>query len=496
MGLMDNNGELQAGLRVRTALGVLWKNISNSCQSLIDLVATAVLARLLVPEDFGVVTMSMIFVALAFTINELGLGAALIQRKDPTPGHLDSTFWSAALMGAGLLVTFTLLAPMLASFFRTPALEAVLPVLSLNFMVGSLGLVHRTLLEREMRFRHLARCDVAAAVGFGISSVGLALAGAGVWSIVAGKVIQRAIATGLYWVSYPWRPGFRFSWRHFRELMGFGANVMGDNMAAYLYTNVDYALVGRFLGSTALGLYGMAYRIVTLPLQKISIAVMSAVYPAFSRVQDDPPRMVRGYLTTITHLSIIIMPMLVGLMALAPELVTGIFGEHWRPAVRPLQIMVAAGLAKSIGAPVNSAFRACGRPDVALKVTLAALVLTIGCVAAGIPFGIAGVAAGISVSSVSAFMIAQLVLCRLLRFPMGHIIRSLLPSAWLSAAMLAILLAYRYIGGLYLSVSGLSLAASSIILGLAFYYCALRVGESGLYSELIGLLRSALQDKA
>ncbi len=496
MGLMDNNGELLTGLRVRTAWGILWKNISNGCQSILDFIATAMLARLLVPEDFGVVTMSMIFVTLAFTINELGLGAALIQRKDPTSGHLDSTFWSATLMGACLLVIFVLLAPMLASFFRTPALEAVLPILSLNFIVGSLGIVHRTLLEREMRFQHLAWCDVGAAIGFGVSSVGLALAGAGVWSIVVGKVLQRAIATCLYWISYSWWPGFRLSRQHFRELMGFGANVMGENMLAYLYTNVDYALVGRFLGSTALGLYGMAYRIVTMPLQKISIAVMTAVYPAFCRVQDDPHRMVRGYLTTLKHLSLIVMPLLVGLMALAPELVTGIFGDHWEPAVLPLQIMVAAGLAKSIGAPVNSVFKAFGRPDVALKVTLAALALTVVGVAAGIPYGIAGVAVGISLSSVTAFLVAQFTLCRLLVFPMEHIARALLPSTWLSAAMLALLLAYRYIGGLYLGVSGLSLAATSIILGGTFYYCALRVWESGLYSELMGLLRSALLNKA
>jgi len=494
--LTESLQELPSGLKMLAAWGALWKNISHGFQSVVDLIATAALARLLVPEDFGVFTMSMIFVMLAMAICDLGLGAALVQRKDPTPGHLDSTFWAAIVMGAVLLITLTLTAPLTAAFFRTPVLEDVLPVLSLIFVAGSVGVVHRTLLEKEMRFRSLARCEVAASLGFGVSSVGLALAGAGVWSIVAGRILQRVIATVLYWVSCPWKPGLSFSLKHLRELLAFGGNVMGENMAAFLYTNVDYALVGRFLGSTALGLYGMAYRIVTLPLQKISLSVMSAVYPAFCRIQDEPDRVARGYLSAIKHLSIMVAPMLIGLMALAPELVTGIFGDHWRPAVLPLQILVAAGLAKAIGAPANSVFKACGRPDMALKVTLAALALTLAGVAAGISFGISGVAVGISLSSVSAFMVAQYALCRLLNFPMRRVVRALLPAAWLSAVMLILLLAYRYTAGFYLNITGIPLAATSIVLGGAFYYGALRVGEASLYSELMGLLKGVLMGKA
>jgi len=493
---MENLGELPADLRFRTAWGVLWKNVSIGFQSIIELVATAVLARLLLPEDFGVVAMSMIFVIFALGIHEFGMSAALVQRKDPSPLHLDSTFWSAIVMSACLFVIFTLIAPTLAAFFRTPVLKNVIPILSLFFVAGTLGIVHRTVLVREMRFRDMARCEVAASIGYGVSSVGLALAGAGVWSLVAGRVLQSAVLTTLYWVYCPWRPKLRFSLRHFRELLAFGANVMGENMVSFLYTNVDYTLIGRFLGSTSLGLYSLAYKIVTMPMQKISISVMTAVYPAFCRIQDDPDRMVRGYLDIIKHLSIIVMPILIGLMALAPELVTGIFGDHWRAAVLPVQLLVAAGLAKSIGSPANSVFKACGRPDMGLKVTIAALGLTVAGVTAGIPYGISGVAVGISISAVASFIIVQLALSRLLAFPIRRVGLALFPSVWLSAAMLALLLAYRYLGGLYLGVSGLPLAATSIILGSAFYCGALRVGEHDLYNEFKALLKGAVVSKA
>jgi PST family polysaccharide transporter len=379
----------------------MWSGLSSAITTALRLIIMGLLAWLLEPEAFGMIAAAVFFVDLGNIVYELGLGAAVVQRKEIDAIYLSTAFWASLAVGIVLTVLMVGASPAIAAYYRIPQVQSIVTALSLGFIITPLGLINRVILQRELDFRRVAFAEIGSVLVMGAISISLAWLGFGAWSLVWGTIAQKAAAVILLWWLVPWRPSVAWSAYAFRDMFGFGIYITGERFVNYLANNVDYLIVGRWLGKDALGYYSLAFQLMSLPLTRISLLVSRVMFPAFSRVQDEEQRFQRGYLSTIRYVALLSFPMLAVLFWTAPEFLTLLGGgDKWEPAILPLQIMCIAGMIRSVVSTVGSVLKAKGRPDIGFRWNLIWLVATAAGVFVGSRYGIVGVAWAITVITI------------------------------------------------------------------------------------------------
>jgi len=405
---------VSTGLPRGVGRGIAWALASQLGRQLIVFATTVVLARLLSPDDFGLIGMATVFTGLATIVNDVGVSGALVQRREISESHLSSMFWLNLIVGLSLCGLTLLLAPLIADFFGSPALTGVLRVLSLLFVAGALGIVQQSLLIRAMNFRRLGLIETAAVMLAGLVAIAMAASGWGVWSLVLQLVLMPTFTTIGLWLRSDWRPARTFDRQALAELVPFGLSMAGFNVVNYFARNLDYLFVGKFLGATSLGYYTLAYRLMVYPLQSVSTAVARVSFPAFSRAAADPEMLVAGFLKMTKGVSMVTFPMVLGIFAVAPAFVEVVYGAGWLPTALLLRILCAAGLVQSVGTTVGAVYQAIGRPDIQLRMALLNTSLTALALWIGLQWGLTGVAAAYSVLAVvwvhfSLFVITRII---------------------------------------------------------------------------------------
>jgi O-antigen/teichoic acid export membrane protein len=475
-------------LKTRTIHGIGWSGISQLSTQGFQVIVKIILARLLVPEDFGIIGMALIFTTLIQTVNELGLSAAIIQRKDVTEKHLSTFFWTSILMGVVLCIIAIAASPLVATLFREEQVQDVVRVLSLGFVFGSVGIVHRALLEKRIDFRSVATTEIGAAALFGISSIMLALSGFGVWSLVVGSILGNLGRSLFLWVLCPWRPFMLFDSKSFGELFGFGKNVMGSRMLNYVSTNADYFLIARFLDATSLGLYTLAYQIGAASLTQISYIISRVAFPTFSIIQDDNAKIRVGYLKVIKYTSLITFPLLAGIGVAAPLFVPSVLGEKWMSMVVPLQILCVIGALRSVGTHVGSILLSKGRSDIQFRWNIFTAILVPGALTVGIKYGITGVAVALTLVSCFLFLIIQKITNTLIDLAFYDFFKALYPATICSAILIISVKAFQRIFG---SLQVTSILMGSVLVGATVYMIALRLLDKDSLREVRMLITEA-----
>jgi O-antigen/teichoic acid export membrane protein len=472
---------MKKNLKKLTAFGILWVGMSQLSTQFIRFIIVIILARLLSPEDFGVVALAEIFLGFISTINELGFSAAIVQRKEIDGIHLSTSFWTSVSTGIILFIIATLASPFVADFFQEDLVQPIVIVASLAFIIGSFGVVHRALLEKNLDFKKVTIPEVCAAIVSGVVSIFLAINGYGAWSLVFGGLSGGFISVVIIWKMLAWRPSLRFSFTHFKELFDFGGRVMGSRLLNYISQNVDYLVVGKLLGTAALGYYSFAYHLMTFPLHRISQNITKVIFPAFSTIQDDNERLRKGYLEVVRYISLITFPMLAGMFVVAPEFVTVVYGAKWAPMIVPLQILCLAGALKSVGTAVGSIFLSKGRADIQFKWNiLTAIVLPIA-VILGAQYGIAGVAAAVTVMTISLFPIIQWITNNLIHLSMFTYFKAIYPAMIGSITLIIFVELYQKIN---LGLPAIGILISSILIGILVYIVFMRIVFNDIFKEL------------
>ncbi len=480
--------ETEPGIRAKAVRAVGYNGISMICRQAFLFVTTAVLARLLLPSDFGLVGMAAIVTGLVYSVRELGLSAAIVQRAELDDLHLTSSFWANVAGGLALFGICAAVAPVAARFFRNETVAPILIVSSLGLVISSLGIVHRASLLRRLDFKAVAVAEIGTSVTYGVSAIIMARMGLGVWSMVYGTLLGSAVGVVLWWTGFRWAPAFRFSRQKFLDLFRFGANVMGSGLVGYFNQNVDYLFVGRRLGASPLGIYTLAFKLISFPLTRISFVVTDVTFPAYSRIQEDDARLRRAYIKTLRYISLFAFPVLFGLAILAPEFVRAIYGIKWSDAVLPLQIMCALGMLKSVGTTVGSVLRAKGRPDVELKFGLFYLLGMVVAVLVGSNYGIVGVALAITLLAVVAFPLIQFVTNRLILLPVRSYMASISPAFLASGLMAGVVALWKWGAPLLFSANDILMVSSSVVVGAASYFVFLKLMRIEETRELPSLL--------
>jgi PST family polysaccharide transporter len=415
----------------QTLTGIGWAALGRAVGQGGAFVLSVVLARLLTPADFGLIAMTTVFTGFASLFVEMGFGAAIVQARSLHDTHLSSVFWLTLCVGSLLTAISILIAPAAASFFSEPDLRATMSVLSLSFVIGSLSVVQRAVLTRNMQFRVLASIDVTAVWISGAAAMAAAFAGLGVWSLVIQSLGGIVCATALQWMRSAWRPNLHFRWASVRELIGFSSNLLGFSVINYWVRNFDNLLIGKVFGSAPLGLYSRAYSLMLLPTAQLVSVFGSVMFPALSRIQDDPQRVKRAYVRSIALIAFVTFPIMLGLAATAKDFVLCVYGERWLPVARLLPILCIVGALQSVGSTVGWIYRSQGRTDALLRW---------GIVAGGILLASIGV--GVLLGSVETVAICYAIASCLLLYPnfsipgryIGLTVREVASSLWRPAA--------------------------------------------------------------
>ncbi|HEX6938022.1 MAG TPA: lipopolysaccharide biosynthesis protein [Longimicrobiales bacterium] len=481
------SGARASTLRARVLRGTAWNLVATVARGGTGLVVKLVLARLLLPEHFGLVGMATVFTGFVTTLNELGLGAALIQRKQDRldPIHYDVAFWTTLASGAATFVAMALVAaPFAARFYDEPLLEPLTIVLSVPLLLQPFALLYRIQLMRDLDFRAIATVEAISVAVAGGVAVGVALAGGGVWAIACQSVVSAAVSIPLLRRARPWTPRARFSWTALREIAGFGAYVAGNNVFTFLAGNIDYLLIGKMLGSGPLGAYTLAYVLVETMRNRLIRVLDGVMYPAYSRLQDEPAHLKRYYLKSIRYGAAAVFPLMTTLIVFAGPFVHHVVGPKWAAAESPLRILAVSAMVYCVGGTSASVLRGIGRPDLHFRIYVAkTLLITIPALVVGIRLaGIDGAAVAVVAHLAASRMIFQHYMRRFLGVTEREIAAAVGPAALGAAALAAV-------GALQLAAWPPGGAVAVAIQALASGAAYVLVAGALLRSEVQGIWR-------
>ncbi len=376
----------------KTKTAVLWRFAGGGVGSVIELGTKIILARLLMPEDFGIVALALIVIGLVRNLSVFGLGQALVQRDEINHRHLTAAFWGSAALGALLAGAVYLIAGPAARFFGEPAVKPVIQLLSIAMILSSLYVVPSAMLQRELAFRELFWANLAMALTYGAVGIPLALMGFNFWSLAWASLSREVIALFAFLVITRYLPSLRFRLSGLMDLMRFGVGNTAAGILGYVGSNVDYFVVGRWLDPSALGLYKKAYDITALAPRKLSESLYVILFASFSRLQSDTSRVKYAYARALTGIGVVTFPLIAGMAITAPLFIPIVLGPQWRQAVIPTQIMCIAAAFMVLSYPAAALIRGMGHVYAEFwREFLYLLIVSSGCLV-GVRWGINAVA--------------------------------------------------------------------------------------------------------
>jgi O-antigen/teichoic acid export membrane protein len=379
-------------LRQRTVSGLGWNTATQALARILQFALLIVLARILSPNEFGLIGMILVFTGFASSFSDMGLGASIIQAQALSDVKLDSVFWLNIAIGGALTVIFILAAPLVSTFYGEPQLQLLTVAVAFNFILGSLSVVHYALLQKSLDFRSWFWIEVVTVSISGILALVLALSGFGVWSLAGQSISGTAIRTTMLWRLSSWRPRCRFDPAAVRELLRFGRHLIGFNIVVYCAQYFDKLVIGHQIGSSALGIYNLSDRLMRMPLTNVTAITGAVMFPALSRLQENVESVKRAYLRANRMIALLTFPMMLGLSVLARPAILVIYGDKWLDAVGIFQVLCFAGLAQSVYNTASWIFLSRGRPDILFRLGILSMLVRVAGVFIGMQWGLLGIA--------------------------------------------------------------------------------------------------------
>ncbi len=455
------------------ARGVKWVAGAKLVSQVVTWGVTIYVMRLLAPSDYGLLAMCTVVLGLLGMFAEVGLGPALIQRKEISEQDLRQAMGVLWLVNLGLCVLANVLAPLVAAFYSEPRLQALLHVLSLQFVLLPLATVPDVRLQRRLEYKQRSLVELSAALVGSQVTLFMALFGAGVWSLVAGMLATLAWRIGaLNWCA-PGQPRPEWSLKGMGKLLGFGGSLTATRLLWYSFTQADVAIVGRVLGDHALGWYSVSMHLASLPVQRMAGILNQVLFPILSRNQHDLPAIRSGVLKMLGYIGLLSFPLLWGMASVAPELVVVVLGKGWEGAILPLQVLCLVMPFRTLTQMLPTVTDALGQPGINFRNVLLSCLVMLPAFYLGTRWGIQGVAyawllaypvvlffnmrrmlaaIGISARAVAS-RAGPAVLCAALMFGAVTLVRAPLaaqPRAWaLLAEVLTGMLAYAAVSLLF-----------------------------------------------
>ena len=374
-------GTAPGGMRERAVNSVMWATVEKWSVRASTFVAFVILGNLLSPTAFGVVALAMTFINILATVADAGFSSYLLQMRELTQRAMSTAFYTTTAMAAALAVALTLTARPIAGWLDAPQLAQVLPALAVYLVIAGLGSVPLMLLRRELRFKTLAVRQVSATVVSSALAIGLALAGAGVWALVAQTVVRGLIAMVVLWATTDFRPRWGFDRAEAGAMVSYGWQALGARLSNQLRSQGEVFLIGAMAGPAAAGFWTVAGRLVATVVDTLMTVVASVATPVFARLQDDVPRLSRALGRASAMGAVVVAPVLVALSLVSAEVVPAVFGQQWATSAALASVLAMRSLLRSLTQFSSAVLLATGHPRPELVVNTVTLVVQLGLVA-------------------------------------------------------------------------------------------------------------------
>ena len=392
-------------LKDKTVKGVAWSAVERFSAQGIQFVFNILIARILLPEDYGVVAMLNIFLAVSQTFIDSGFSNALIRKQDRTDADYNTVFWFNLAVSVFFCALLWLSAPAIASFYKIPLLTKVTRILSLTLVIGAFGAVQGTRLSIRLDFKTRAVISIITITVMGIVGLWMARHGYGVWALVVQNIAGSITRTVFLWLFVKWKPKLIFSKKSFKDMFGFGSKLLATGLINTVYGNIYSILIGKFFAPASLGLYNRAESFAIFPSANLYGIMQNVSYPVLCSIQNEKVRLKEAFRKFITLISYISFPAMVGLSAVADPLVRFILTDKWAESIPLLQILCFSFILYPIGAFCLTFPNVVGRSDIYLKQSIISKCIDLPIFLLCIPFGVKCICFGkIGVAIISLFI--------------------------------------------------------------------------------------------
>ncbi|MBT2571275.1 lipopolysaccharide biosynthesis protein [Planococcus sp. ISL-110] len=482
--------EPQPSLKKKTIGGLFWSFGDLIGNQGIQFLIQIILARLLLPEHFGLIGMILVFIALSNSLVDSGFTQALIRERNASQTDYSTVFYFNLFVSLLIYGILYAAAPAISSFFSEPQLVSLVRVLSIGIVINAFAVIPKAMFAKEVNFKAQATINLSASIVSGVLAVGLAMTGYGVWSLVLRQLSMNAIQSFLFTASKKWIPSLVFSIASFKRLFGFGWKLLVSGLIDTFYTNVYFLIIGRQYSAAQLGYYTNASRFSEIVSQNLAATILRVTYPVLSSIQDEHERLKQSYKNITKLAAFLIFPVMVGMAAVGEPLVLLVFGEKWLPMVPYFQLLSIAGMLYPILALDLSILQVKGRSDLYLlleiinKISLTILLF----LAVWLELGVIGLIGAAILNTYLEFFVNSHFSKREVAYPAKEKLRDLLPIYLLSFGMGAVVWA---LGGL-LEIAIFFQLLLQVAIGILFYIVACRIANITELKTVYGLIRSIL----
>lgn len=471
-------------LKKETAKGVAWSGIDKIVNVVVQLLANIILARLLVPKDFGLIALIAIFIQIAQAFIDSGFSNALIQKKDCNQTDFSTVYFFNLAISILFYAIIFVSAPFIARFFDNEQLTVLTRVVGLNLIIGSLAAVHKTRLTIQLRFKVQSIISLISS-GTGASvAIWLAYNGYGVWSLVFLNQINIALQTILIYAFIKWSPSLVFSRESFKQLFSYSSKLLGASLLHILYRNIYPVVIGKKFSATELGYFNRADKFAEYPSGTLGSVISRVAFPIFSRIQNDNERLRTAYSKYIIFASLAIFPLMTGLMCLAEPLTVYVLKPKWLPLVPMLQILCIDWMTDHICSINLNVLYVKGRSDLALKLEFVKKGIALAILFISLYWGMIGVCVGRATYGIIAIFLNSAYTQKLIGLSIWHQLKDVAGPLMMAVAMSA---------ATTFAISFLDDPLTKIVagtcFGAVFYMVEMLIFQKGVISEIKSILR-------
>lgn len=461
-----------------------WKFAERVSVQAANFVLTLILARLLTPEDYGLVALILVFTSIASTFVQGGFNTALIQKKDVTGTDYVSVLGFSFLVAAALYAALFFAAPAIARFYRMELIVPTLRVLALMLFPAAVNSVQVAHVTRDLRFKILGVCNVAAMLLAAVVGIAMAHFGFGAWALVAQQLVNQTAICVILLAATRWCPKGRFSGESVRRLIPFGSRVLGQNLLVQIFMNLRSLIIGRMYTSADLGYFNRGKSFPQAIMESVNGTVQTVLLPLYSREQEDPNRVLNMVRTTIRVTSFLIFPVVIGMACVAEPMVRLLLTEKWLPCVPFLQIFAIGYIFHPTQTSSAQAYKALGDSRTPLRIEIIRKLTELTLLLISMRFGVLAIALSTLVNGFVGMCVTFVPNVRRLGYRLGEQLADILPALAASAVMgAAVLLAGRLIGRIWLQL------AVQVLVGAAVYVLLAWLTHMQAYEMIVRMVR-------
>lgn len=478
------------GLETKVASGIAWSFLEKILTMVIQMVVSIIVARELMPEDFGVMAIMTFFTSVALAIVDSGFSQALIRKESPSDSDYRTVLYFNLAMSVVLYGVLVAVAYPVAMLYDAPVIWTIAPVLFLVLPINALCVVQTVMFTREFRFALLSKVVFVASLVSGVVAVVMAVMGWGIWALVAQRLLMMGIKALAFWSIRRWRSDAPLSLASLRAMAPFSLRLLATDLIASVYNNVAQLFIGKIHNTSMLGYYSQAQKLKDLPVISTVQAVQGVTFPALSQIKDDDTKFSAGYLRISEMLAFVVFPLMLGMVAVAEDMFLLLLGDKWMPTVPYFEILALSGLFYPLGVVSYNVLKSRSDGAVIVRLEIVKRIIQTLILAVTIPMGVTAVAWGVTAMAAVEWLLNTATAMRYLSCDFAALLRRMMPSMALAIAMyVVVILIVPHFAMLHTALR----LTLSVVVAAAFYLCGALLFRFHALHEALSLARGLLR---